>query len=503
MVGRILWLSLVVACPGCASEAVPVPPPSVVRTSVDAPDVLVTPTDKLWIELSEPADADTLAAGLAIVSGLADADLVTAMERGTITDDLRDRFVPALVAIEAKGDGDGRTIRLQPSRPMAPETLHSLVVTRSLSAGGQRIAKSLVRGFTTAGAGSGAPWWRLEAPRTGAVDVVPNLREAVVTFSRPVSFVDGDSLKVVDDADQPAPVSIAADPMPGRFHIRFDKPLAALSRYRVLALAGILDDEGDAPFALDPPPSFSTGSELRTTPPAIDRLELAASSGCLVARFSTSRPALARLCVDGDCVDEAAMRALHEVSHPLPAGATAGVSLRARDESTAPEGTLGPIAAPASSSRTLTITEVLSHPLGARLAQQFVEIQNRGGSDVELGGLEIHDDAGFDTLPDATLPPGGYALLVPIDFVEDDGLDPAVEQGTVIVRLGDGKIGKNGLRLSGEAVSLVDPDEGPVSKFSTVGLKLAAGQSARRALPCDVSGAYEATPGNRSTPGGP
>ena len=143
-----------------------------------------------------------------------------------------------------------------------------------------------------------------------------------------------------------------------------------------------------------------------------------------------------------------------------------------------------------------------SRPKGARLSQQFVEVENRGVEPVALGGLLIEDDAGADELPEATLMPGAFALIVPADFESDDGLDIPPVPGTLLVHIGDGTIGKNGIRETGEALALTEADGRPVSKFSTVGLKLAAGQSARRALFCDVTSAYEATPSGGATPGG-
>jgi hypothetical protein len=145
---------------------------------------------------------------------------------------------------------------------------------------------------------------------------------------------------------------------------------------------------------------------------------------------------------------------------------------------------------------------VLARPLGAWPAQQFVELYNRGDQPIALGGLELHDEQGFDALPDATLPPGGYALVVPDDWSADDGLDPKPAPGAVIVRLADGRIGGNGVRESGEALALLEPDGRPASRFVTYGAATVKGQSVVRAAPCDVAGAFIPSAGG-ATPGGP
>jgi hypothetical protein len=329
-----------------------------------------------------------------------------------------------------------------------------------------------------------------------------------VRFSRTVRFVDERSLQLVDDAGAVTPAAVTPGDEPASYRLLLAGPLGPLRRYHVEPGALIRDSDGEPPFHLDPPPAFTTGTELRTAPIAIDRIALVPSSGCLVARFATSLPALATLCLDGDCPDgdnsdEPAPAPLHELLHPLAPGRIAQVTLRARDESTAPEARAGPSPSPRSSPRPLVITEVLSHPLGPRLAQQFVEIENRGAAPVALAGLQLHDDAGFDELPEATLAPGALALIVPDDFTVDDGVDRAPAPGTLIVRIGDGRLGANGIRESGEAIALTEDDGRPVSLFSTVGLKLAKGQSAHRTGPCDVAASYEPTPGGGATPGVP
>jgi hypothetical protein len=220
-----------------------------------------------------------------------------------------------------------------------------------------------------------------------------------------------------------------------------------------------------------------------------------------VARWTTDRPASGRLCA-GPCVETDDLTAPHELAVVTGGDAPAWFTVASRDDSTAPEAAAGPAEAPAQSARELSISEVLARPLGAWPAQQFVELHNRGASPVDLGGLELHDEQAFDLLPPATLAPGGYALVVPSGWTADDGLDPVPPDGTLIVRLGDGWIGGNGVRETGESLALTEPDGRVVSRFSTYGAAQARGQSVVRTGQCDVAGAFQPSAGG-ATPGGP
>ena len=89
---------------------------------------------------------------------------------------------------------------------------------------------------------------------------------------------------------------------------------------------------------------------------------------------------------------------------------------------------------------------------------------------------------------------GGYALVAPDGFVADDGLDARPAQGAVIARVAESRLVGSGVPVSGAALAITEPDGRAVSRFSTVGLKLAPGQSARRVVTCDVAGAYQPSP---------
>jgi hypothetical protein len=102
----------------------------------------------------------------------------------------------------------------------------------------------------------------------------------------------------------------------------------------------------------------------------------------------------------------------------------------------------------------VVITEALANPLGPEPGQEWVELYNDGLIGADLGGYLLLDVGGETALPQATLPSGGYALVVNESFVEDDELDPPPAPGTLILRVA--KLGKNGLANGGEPLRLKD-----------------------------------------------
>jgi hypothetical protein len=479
----------------CGIDVTPPPTPVLLATSLDQASERVSPTAPIALTFSLPLDADTVdEKSILVVEGLADGAFGEDHERSPLDGARLAQLVPGAVA------SDGANAIFQPERPLAPATLHTLVATVAVRAGGIGLSRAATRAFTTGPASAGAPTWTLSDPPSGASGVVRNLREIDVRFSRRVDGVDGTTLRLVS-ATGPIEAQAVPGDCPSCFRLLPDAPLAASAYYQLFAGDGILDDDGEPPFQLGAVPGFTVGDILRDAAPRLDGIDLVASSGCLVARFTSDVPTIALLCADQACAGDNARRAVHQLTVPLAAGGTAGVQLTAQDESTAPPARFS-AAAPTSSPRTLTITEAQARPLGAHLAQQFVEIWNRGAAPIDLDGLELHDELGANTLPAAQLGPGGFALIVPQGFVADDGLDPIPADGTLIVRVAEGHLGGNGIRESGEALALTEPDGRLVSRLSTYGVTVAAGQSVGRSGPCDVASSFRATPGG-ATPGAP
>jgi hypothetical protein len=151
----------------------------------------------------------------------------------------------------------------------------------------------------------------------------------------------------------------------------------------------------------------------------------------------------------------------------------------------------------------LVLNEVLANPLGPEPRQEWVEILNDGSRPAELGGYALIDVGGETALPSGTLLPGAFALIVNATFEEEDGVDPAPEPGSLVVRVP--KLGHNGLSNDGEPLSLRDPD-GVVISRSPVGPKTKAGISLSRlspAAPDAQEGAFVLTkpsPGRANAP---
>jgi hypothetical protein len=104
------------------------------------------------------------------------------------------------------------------------------------------------------------------------------------------------------------------------------------------------------------------------------------------------------------------------------------------------------------------ITEVRADPAGPEPDQEYVEIHNAGERAVDLTGFTLSDDAskaGDEVPGPATLPAGGYALLVPQGFDPNATDDAPVPPGVPLFRL-DGSLGSGGLTNGGEPLFLRD-----------------------------------------------
>lgn len=494
MTRTILWI-LCAAPAGCVIA--PPDPPALLATSLDDRSDRVSPSAPILLRFSSPPDPATVdQSAVCVVRGAAD-DALTADLANPPLD-------PAHQAQIAAGEltVDGAEVWWRPLAPLAPDALHTLVVTPRLRARGAPLPSAATRAFLSGPASSGAPTWSIAEPVDGQLGVVRNLRQVELAFSRPVAGVDASDLLLIDQAGIAAPAAVAPGGCPSCFTLAIGAVLDAGVRYTVVARAPIADGDGEPPFSLLDPPGFTAGDAIASDPPAIEGLTSDAADGCLVARWTTDRAASGRLCAGAACVEAAALTAPHELALPLAGDPPAWFTVASRDDSTAPAAAAGPLESPAQSDRAVSITEVLARPLGSWPAHQFVELYNRGDAPVDLGGLELHDEQGFDVLPPATLAPGAYALVVPSEWTDDDGLDAAPPEGTLIVRLADDWIGGNGVRETGEALALVEPDGRLASRFSTYGASPLRGQSVVRALPCDVEGAFQESAGG-ATPGGP
>jgi hypothetical protein len=107
------------------------------------------------------------------------------------------------------------------------------------------------------------------------------------------------------------------------------------------------------------------------------------------------------------------------------------------------------------------ITEVYADALGPEPGQEWVEIVNAGSAPARLRGFTLEDGSAKTPLPDATLAPGGYAVVLRADY--DVHLDPApAAEATLLVVE---RIGGQGLSNAGEALRLSDAEGRVTSRF--------------------------------------
>ena len=123
------------------------------------------------------------------------------------------------------------------------------------------------------------------------------------------------------------------------------------------------------------------------------------------------------------------------------------------------------------------INEVLANPFGPEPHQEWVELYNDGNLPAALEKYRIRDIGGDAWLPQATLLPGGYALLVKDTFDDEADYDVMFPEDAMVLRLP--ALGKNGLNNSGEPLKLVDGDDNVLSR-SPAEPKPVAGHSVAR-----------------------
>jgi hypothetical protein len=473
--------------PGCFSLPATPRAPVVLSTSADAAEPL-PPTSTLAVRLSAIVDADS-ADAVALVRGEADGALVSALAKPP----LAERYLTQVVALRAQTQGD--LLLMTPRRALEPHVRYTLVIGAGLRAGGLALGRPSLRPFTTSGYDEAAPFLQLVAPTDGAAGVVRNLAAVTVRWSKPMPPAP---LQIIDDSGTVWPSTTTGSALPDGTVVDLQIALGAVldagSHFEVRAPPSLLDEHEQPPFG--DPPGFSTGTELRTTPPALDGLALEVADRCLVARFSTGRPTVAELCVGDRCVDDPAAGA-HAIGVTL-AELQDTWSLRAWDESTAPQARAeGRVDLPP---LPLVLTEILFQPKGPRLSQQYVELYNVGDDPVELGGLALTTASGFDRLPSATLPSGGYAVVVPDGFT-DDGMDVVPPASALLLRVGNTRLGGRGIREGGEPVWLVDGAGRLITRWGGWPVEVAPGQSLTRdPFQCDLPANFHPS---AQTPGTP
>jgi hypothetical protein len=153
----------------------------------------------------------------------------------------------------------------------------------------------------------------------------------------------------------------------------------------------------------------------------------------------------------------------------------------------------------------VVINEVMANPAGSEPNQEWVELFNDGLFPTALGGYGLETGLGTAILPAGVLAPGAFALVVPTDYVEDDGIDPVPARGTLILRVP--ALGRDGLSNEGERLLLRDAAGTAISAFPA--MKTKSGVSNARTSPdapdgnadsFAPSGNGSATPGAANSP---
>jgi hypothetical protein len=353
----------------------------------------------------------------------------------------------------------------------------------------------------------------LVEPPPGSVNLPTNLADIVVRFTEEVQAA-GATLPFVLRSATGDMLSLPlgqAVPCAGRcYQIQPGSVLAPGALYTLEALPNALQFLDGKPTPGGSAGSFTTGVAADSFAPRIEAFTVGGGEGCMSAHVAADESVRAEITVtagDGQALisagDFATTLDPAERLPDLPAGHAEAV-LRVVDRA-GNSAVSAPVAMdlPPPLPR-LAITEVLANPAGSENTQEFVEIYNAGSEACALGGLLVADKAGSDALPEAVLPVGAYAIVVPEAYNAADGKDPAPRDGTVIVRV-PGRLAGDGLANAGEPVRLLTADGFVISQYGgwvDVSATAWSGKSVKRTAPdaCDSPDAWSKTP-SPPTPG--
>ncbi|MEP7051262.1 MAG: lamin tail domain-containing protein [Pseudomonadota bacterium] len=144
------------------------------------------------------------------------------------------------------------------------------------------------------------------------------------------------------------------------------------------------------------------------------------------------------------------------------------------------------------------LSEVLANPLGPEPQGEWIELVNDGSLALQLSSYALQDGGGKTALPDATLAPGEYALLVRNDFAPAASDEPPAA-ATRLIRMP--ALGKSGLSNNGERLALLDGTGKECSVMPALPTK--PGQSMARSHPWSLDSDPDAFTLGAPTPGLP
>ncbi len=313
---------------------------------------------------------------------------------------------------------------------------------------------------------------RLAWPADRQGDIPRNLAAVIVMAPAALALPDRPfRLRGPSDAEIPLG-DVSVMPCPGA-DICYRVPVLAVmpapALYTLTLTTSVLVDAGES-FAAGTLGSFSVAASLDHQQPRLDGASVAMGAGCLNAAFVSDKPVAARLRVLADGQEAIVPAGVGATSFDFAArvpGLAPGAEATAIVEAVDVAGNLAqsspfalrlPSADPA-----VAITEVLANPAGSEITQEFVELRNYGAASVSLDGWALEDAGGADRLT-GVLSAGATALVVASSYNPGDGHDPPPRAGTLLIRV-SGRIGRDGLGNSGEAVHLKTPAGALVSSY--------------------------------------
>ncbi|PIE05713.1 MAG: hypothetical protein CSA75_03340 [Sorangium cellulosum] len=135
----------------------------------------------------------------------------------------------------------------------------------------------------------------------------------------------------------------------------------------------------------------------------------------------------------------------------------------------------------------VVINEVMANPAGPEPAQEWVELFNDGVQSVSLGQWQLEDAGGQVLLPEVTLAPGTFALIVGETYDAESWVDTAPAPETLLIRVD--RVGSSGLSNGGEPLRLRNSLGETVSSVPSISSK-EQGWSIARVVPDALDSLY-------------
>jgi len=355
---------------------------------------------------------------------------------------------------------------------------------------------------------------QLVDPPKGTTGIATNLASLVVRFTEPVQptgVVPPFVLRAADGGEMALGLGAAVPCGQTCYRIALGAGLVPSSLNTLESVDGGLQFLDGKPVPAGIAGAFTTGPAADLFVPRIEEFTAAVAEGCVSVHLTADEVVRAEITLTaGDQIvslpesDFASTIDFADRLGEMTAGTSVQVAARVADRAgnVAESATIS-LPLPPALPR-LAITEVLANSAGSETTQEFVEIYNWGSVDVPLVGLVIADKAGSDTLPEATLSAGAFALVVAEKYDAAEGSDVPPREGALLV-LVPGRIGGDGLSNAGEPVRLLTSAGDVISQYGgwvDVNASAWSGKSVKRSSPeaCDLASAWNTTP-SAATPG--